>query len=382
MKQLYIILIAITSIFATSCGDMLEDIQPYLDEGEKVYVGKLDSVTIFSGRNRVMITGIMPYGTTQTKCVINWIDPQGGTGSKEFSVNRVNANEEFEFLVDNLLEGQYDFRIYTYDGKDNSSVRVESGGYSYGEVYETALVGRNIGSISLDENGGTINWQERNTGLVRSEIRYTDKDGAIRNISIPADESSVSCPGAPGKGEFEYRSVYIPEESSIDEFYTDWTQASFPYLFGDVDRSQWSVIFYDNSDPSEGSPDNIIDNNPNSYWHSDYHNATNYPYTFVIDMKEQVWVGEIGAQTRQNVFYTRGVEFYTIDNYTGPSEGQWIKLGDLELPQNNNDMIWKTCPDNILDAGIKARYLKVVLTSGYNGHLGGIGEISVKKVLP
>ncbi|MDR1091531.1 MAG: discoidin domain-containing protein [Prevotella sp.] len=381
MKQLYITLIAISAMFATACNDMLDDIKPYLDEGEKVYVGKLDSVKIFSGQNRLKITGLMPYGMTQTKCILNWIDPAGEIGSKEYPIERVSPNEQFEFIIDNLLEGQYDFQIYTYDAKNNSSIRVDIGGYSYGEVYESVLVNRNIGSMSLDEDGGTINWLAGANGLVRSEIKYTDKEGTIRNISVSVDESSIYCPGAPGKGEFEYRSVYIPEKLSIDEFYTAWDKASFPYLFGDVDRSQWSVIFCDNSDPTEGSPDNIIDNNPDSYWHSDYHNATNYPYTFVIDMKEQVWVGEIGAQTRQNAYYTRGVEFYTIDNYTGPSEGQWIKLGDLDLPQNNNDIIWKTCSNSILDAGIKARYLKVVLTSGYNGHLGGIGEISVKKVL-
>ncbi|GAB6007429.1 DUF4998 domain-containing protein [Dysgonomonas reticulitermitis] len=381
MKQLYIILTIISALFITSCGDMLDDIQSYLDEGEKVYVGKLDSVKIFSGQNRVLIAGIMPYGMTQTKCVINWIDPQGGTGTKEFPINRVSPNEKFEFIIDNLLEGQYDFQIYTYDAKNNSSVRVENGGYSYGEVYESMLVNRNIGSMSLDEDGCTINWLSGANGLVRSEIRYMDKDGILQNVSVPAGESSIYCPGAPGKGEFEYRSVYIPEELSIDEFYTAWNKASFPYLFGDVDRSQWSIIFYNNSDPYEGSPYNIIDNNKDSYWHSDYHNATDYPYTFVIDMKEQVWVGEIGAQTRQNAYYTKGVEFYTIDNYTGPTEGQWIKLGDLELPQDNNDFVWKTCSDNILDAGIKAQYLKVVLTSGYNGHLGGLAEISVRKVL-
>jgi hypothetical protein len=381
MKKLYIIFIAVSAVFATSCSGMLDDIQSYLDKGEKIYVGKLDSVKIFSGQNRLKITGFMPYGMTQKKCVLNWIDPMGETGSKDYPIERVSPNEQFEFIIDDLLEGQYDFQIYTYDAMNNRSVRVDVGGYSYGEAYESILVNRNISSMSMDDGGGAINWLAPANGLIRSEIRYTDKKGTVRNVSVAAGENRVYCPDAPGKGEFEYRSVYLPEKLSIDEFYTAWNSASFPYLFGEVDRSRWSVVYYNSSDPSEGAPGNIIDNNKDSYWHSDYHNPTNYPYTFVIDMQEQVWIGEIGAQTRQNVYYTKGVEFYTQDSYTTPSEGEWIKLGELDLPQNNNDMIWKACSGDIVDAGIKARYLKVVLTSGYNGHLGGIGEISVKKVV-
>ena len=34
---------------------MLDGIQPYLDEGEKIYVGKLDSLKAFTGKNRIKI---------------------------------------------------------------------------------------------------------------------------------------------------------------------------------------------------------------------------------------------------------------------------------------------------------------------------------------
>ena len=40
---------------------MLDGIQPYLDEGEKIYVGKLDSLKAFTGKNRIKIAGKMCY---------------------------------------------------------------------------------------------------------------------------------------------------------------------------------------------------------------------------------------------------------------------------------------------------------------------------------
>ena len=53
MKHIIIILCVIAGI-CSSCNDMLENIQPYLNEGETIYVGKVDSLTASSGRNRIL----------------------------------------------------------------------------------------------------------------------------------------------------------------------------------------------------------------------------------------------------------------------------------------------------------------------------------------
>ena len=45
---------------------MLDGIQPYLDEGEKIYVGKLDSLKAFTGKNRIKIEGKMMYVLLET----------------------------------------------------------------------------------------------------------------------------------------------------------------------------------------------------------------------------------------------------------------------------------------------------------------------------
>ena len=71
MKHIIIILCVIAGI-CSSCNDMLEKIQPYLDEGETIYVGKVDSLTASSGRNRILLKGLYIYGVTQKKCVIRW----------------------------------------------------------------------------------------------------------------------------------------------------------------------------------------------------------------------------------------------------------------------------------------------------------------------
>lgn len=105
---------------------MLDGIQPYLDEGEKIYVGKLDSLKAFTGKNRIKIEGKMMYGVNQVKCVISYKDPITLEEKfKEFPIERTEPRETFEFMLENLTEGQYDFSIVTYDPKNNTSIPTE-----------------------------------------------------------------------------------------------------------------------------------------------------------------------------------------------------------------------------------------------------------------
>ena len=53
MKKINILILCSILCFFYSCNGMLDGIQPYLDEGEKIYVGKLDSLKAFTGKNRM-----------------------------------------------------------------------------------------------------------------------------------------------------------------------------------------------------------------------------------------------------------------------------------------------------------------------------------------
>ena len=46
MKKINILILCSILCFFYSCNGMLDGIQPYLDEGEKIYVGKLDSLKV------------------------------------------------------------------------------------------------------------------------------------------------------------------------------------------------------------------------------------------------------------------------------------------------------------------------------------------------
>lgn len=79
---------------------MLDGIQPYLDEGEKIYVGKLDSLKAFTGKNRIKIEGKMMYGVNQVKCVISYKDPITLEEKfKEFPIERTEYTRNLRIYV-------------------------------------------------------------------------------------------------------------------------------------------------------------------------------------------------------------------------------------------------------------------------------------------
>ena len=53
-----------------------------------------------------------------------------------------------------------------------------------------------------------------------------------------------------------------------------------------------------------------------SYWHSNYRDGQQkpYPFTFVIDMKDELMVGKLGAMSRENNYYTKGISYYISDD--------------------------------------------------------------------
>ena len=171
MKHIIIILCVIAGI-CSSCNDMLENIQPYLNEGETIYVGKVDSLTASSGRNRILLKGLYIYGVTQKKCVIRWQSQGEEDKSLELDVVRENTIDPFEVMINDLEEGQYEFSITTYDAKGNSSIESVIEGYAYGDFYEGNLVNRKMDRLYTDGNDIVISWRPANNAL-KCEMYYT-----------------------------------------------------------------------------------------------------------------------------------------------------------------------------------------------------------------
>lgn len=219
----YIITVAILALTMIACDGMQHDIEQYLDKGETIYVGKLDSIEVHPGKNRIMVEGKMPYGVTQTKCVFTWLTPSNQQESKEFDIVRKSPDDTFEFYIDELEEGQHDFEIITKDAKGNSSIIVKVGGYSYGDVYLSTLSNREIAKIEVVDDEARIKWLPMNNiQFFGCEVEYEKQDGSVAKVIAHNDASTTDLPGYKTDGNLKWRSFYLPDLFSIDTFYTPW----------------------------------------------------------------------------------------------------------------------------------------------------------------
>lgn len=227
-KYIFILFAVICGLHISSCDDMLESVQPYLDKGETIYVGKVDSLSAHSGKNRILLQGLYVYGLTQKKCVVSWSSPSGEEKSIELEVIRQNPVDKFETLIDNLEEGQYEFSIKTYDAKGNSSIASIIDGYAYGKVYESNLINRKIEEIDQEDNEIIISWRTINSASF-CELIYTNNSGYEKNIKIPISEMETRINDCDITKPIRWRTAYLPQKTAIDYFYTEYVEQTINF---------------------------------------------------------------------------------------------------------------------------------------------------------
>lgn len=374
--------------FLTACDDLMDTHKEFIKNGEIIYAPKPDTIFFVAGKNRIEANYTISKAPNVSSINIYW---NGNRDSLITKIELSTAVSAGRIILDNLEEKSYTFLVQLEDKYGHRSLKSTGFGTAYGENFQNSLSGRRISNMQSNEEGGVVEWDISQEGLVFNEIMYKDKQGNTQKLRIEPGERSLFCPNAANGSTIDYRSAYIPEELSIDTFFTAWKNSAevgmnFPhvYEYAEVNRDDWELLYYDNSDPEEGNVLNMFDNNMDTYWHSNYHNATRFPYTFIIDMKEKYWIGKVGAAARQGVHYSKGITYYITEDseyMNDPKSNTWVHLGDLELRQENGWQ-WSTVSEGSVEKKIHSRFLKIVFTSGYSGeHLGAIAELGMQRIL-
>lgn len=70
----------------------------------------------------------------------------------------------------------------------------------------------------------------------------------------------------------------------------------------EVRRAAWKVMEVSSEEPGEGNVAHVFDNNPKTYWHSDWRNVhPDYPHHFVLDLGEETTVAGVKLLPRNDV---------------------------------------------------------------------------------
>ena len=213
-KKLIFIFLSIGALI--SCDGMDATYKEFIEEGPIVYIGKVDSLKAYAGRNRVML---------------EWqklLDPRAKT-AKIFWENRTKSTELqltdkatlTQVVVEDLAEGSYVFEICTYDTYGNSSIMSEVTCAVYGDVYEKLLFNTKVKTAVLKNDVLTVTFAASlEPTFFASEITYMSSEGKNKTVLLKAPATQVKIDDFAGD-HITYRSVYLPEETAIDYFYSE-----------------------------------------------------------------------------------------------------------------------------------------------------------------
>ena len=237
MKKIKILSIIafICTLFIAGCSDLNDMHQKYLDRGEKIYVGKIDSLKVNGGYYRAQIEGLMHYANTAKECVIRW-----GKDSVVVSLDNFSMNDTLRVIIDGLEEGNNEFYVQTYDKDGNSSLNELCAGIVYGEQYINTLAQKFISGLKLENDGIHISWGYAED-VVAVEIEYeTQTQGMVRLIE-PGNVSKTILPDWKAGGKISYKNAIIPAGKAIDTLYTPAVTQYLPSEF-ELDKKKFKAV--------------------------------------------------------------------------------------------------------------------------------------------
>lgn len=144
--------------------------------------------------------------------------------------------------------------------------------------------------------------------------------------------------------------------------------------YPDFDRSQWQIAGFSSQEANGEGPDNgraifVLDNNPSTFWHSQWQGGTpGPPHYLIVDMGETKTMHGIVMQARQgdNAGKPNAVSV-EISN----DNANWQPAGSFNL-LNNTSVQKQFLPAAFNE---EARYFKVTINSSYNASYTHLAEL-------
>lgn len=341
MKIIYnIALISFMSLIFWGCKKYNDDYKSFLDNKEIKYSGKIQGPGYNTGNLRAELFWHPSPDPSITKYVISW---NNGENTMEVTATTHNPIDLVKVIVPNLNEYVYAFSVVSYDSEGNKSIATEINNVRvYGSTYSSTLLNRSVNVtepyVFLPDGTLQLNFNKRDTMNVATTIRYTNTAGAIEERQLLADKNAILIPNYKVGTVVQYRSSYIPEVGSIDNF--NVTQfANFPTIIKitQLDKSLFKVFKLptDISDEYGWKLENLWDNN-NGTGGGDpagFHTGgSGMPQWFTFDMGQTAQLDNFRLWQRDNALYnSANLKVFEVwgsnsPNPNGSFDGSWTKL--------------------------------------------------------
>jgi len=339
--------IVFLGVFAAfyGCGDMESKHKEYLT-GEKVYAGKLDSLKVYSGYERVKIVGLTRYLGHSNKCFVEWSGKL-----KEFVIEKPRG-VTFEMIIDELEEHNYEFVVYTKDHEDNLSVIQTCTGKAMGPIFAEAQTCLQISGYGFVNGYFSVLFSENESEYIAySDFIYEDKDGMMREKRVMPGEKSTVVTNWKAGGKTEICSFVYSGESGFDIIPLFPLEGSLPEssVF-QIGKSNFKAVRLSRDTPGDGYGGRIEnmwnDNKGGLGYHTRDGEGVPYTVTFDIGVVATIDRIETVARSSPHEWNPTRIQFWGCESIEGKDTN--LLAGDAGWEQESRDKGWKLLIDQTL----------------------------------
>lgn len=193
------------------------------DGEETIYLGRLDSLYVRSGMNRVEIVGGTKYLRTATTCKVEFDDT-----SLIYKVSDiVQSDGTARVMVNDLSGGSYYFKVTMFDEDGNKSVPSKVYGRAYGKTDLLLESPRRIISVIPKPDGSMdLNWSSNSSTYVI--LKYEDADGNLVTQRIDDDPDVTNIASWKKGGTITATTYILKNEDDLDILELVPFKTSFP----------------------------------------------------------------------------------------------------------------------------------------------------------
>lgn len=234
----YLFIMAVLVLF--SCTKFEDSYKDFIGDGEIKYSARPDSLMARGGINSVQLSWLFTTDPNITSYKIYWNNRRDSIMK---TIVRSSGVDTIKVLISGLEEGVYNFEIFTYDNKGNTSIKSEVVGSSYGARYIATLLPRGIRATNRVDKNMIFTWAPGADDLLYTDLSYTDMDGHLVNVRIKKSDEFTELVNFPVGSAFNIQSFFKPDRLALDTVFTPNVVQKFVLQSTYTGWSDYNIIF-------------------------------------------------------------------------------------------------------------------------------------------
>ena len=285
-KPYLLLFLLVLPLFLLRCGDIESIHKQYLN-GEIIYAGRLDTLTIRPGYYRAQLEGYTQFLGNSDQLIIEF-----NGAIQTFDIN--NNDEIYAALLSDLNEESYEFSVTTQDPDGNLSIPQFVAGFAIGDEFVSNQDPREITGYSFDSDGNYVNFSENAESeyVIFTTIDYENEANEIVRDTAFFEDNRVELIDFNPLGNIDAKSYIQSGLNGIDTI----PLSANSYTLPDVPYSELEKSFFQLVQMPSDNLGNYNNANPELYlfdgdgsWTGDdtfsyYSNPGDMPHHFTLDL--------------------------------------------------------------------------------------------------